>query len=98
MRAAAQAFVARGATAALIKGGHLAGDAVDVLCDERGVREFAAPRLAASLRGTGCLLACALATELARGAQLDHAVETARAYVRSKIEGGITLGAMRLAD
>lgn len=98
MRAAAAELVARGARAALVKGGHLAGTAVDVLCDERGLHEFAAPRLDLELRGTGCLLADALAVALARGMTLREAVAAARAYVRNKLEDGITLGGMRLAD
>jgi hydroxymethylpyrimidine/phosphomethylpyrimidine kinase len=106
MRAAARELCARGAQAVLLKGGHLARDAdlgrlagnvTDVLCDADGLREFTAPRLAGELRGTGCLLADALAVGLARGEPLLEAVTAARAYVRRKIETGFTLGGMRLA-
>jgi hydroxymethylpyrimidine/phosphomethylpyrimidine kinase len=105
MRAAARELCARGARAVLLKGGHLAAEAnaavagavTDVLCDAQGLREFSAPRLAGELRGTGCLLADALAVGLARGEPLFEAVTAARAYVRRKIETGFTLGGMRLA-
>jgi len=97
MRAAAAEFVARGARAALVKGGHLAGEALDVLCDGSLTRDFSAPRFDRELRGTGCLLADALALGLARGADLAQAVESARAYVREKIERGVLLGGMRIA-
>src|SRR5439155_962205 len=57
MREAARALVARGARAALVKGGHLAGDAVDVLHDGRGFLELRAPRREGRrLHGTGCVL------------------------------------------
>ena len=98
MRAAASDLVARGARAVLLKGGHLAGEACDVLCDADGLETLTAPRLALELRGTGCLLADALAVGLARGAPLREAVAFARAFVRDKIEGGFGLGGMRIAD
>ena len=98
MRAAACELHARGARAVLLKGGHLVGDSLDVLCDANGLREFSAPRLAGELRGTGCLLADALAVGLARGGPLFEVVTAAREYVRRKIEAGVTLGGMRLAN
>jgi hydroxymethylpyrimidine/phosphomethylpyrimidine kinase len=98
MRAAASDLVARGARAVLLKGGHLAGEVCDVLCDEGGLETLAGPRLALQLRGTGCLLADALAVGLARGAPLREAVASARAFVREKIERGFRLGGMRVAD
>ena len=50
-----------------------------------GVELFSEPRIAASMRGTGCTLAMALACELANGTPLRHAVHAARAYVRAEI-------------
>ncbi len=97
MEAAARALVARGARAALVKGGHLAGDPSDVLVDASGTRAFSAERLSGSLRGTGCLLAASLAAALARGDALDAAVAVARAFVRDKIVRGTDRGGMRTA-
>lgn len=94
----ANAFVARGARAALITGGHGAGSSVqDVLADASGVRLFSAPRITASMRGTGCTLAAALACELLRGAVLDDAVAAAGAYVREKITARTMRGALQVA-
>lgn len=93
----AKAFVARGARAALVKGGHGDGDPVDVLADEAGVRSFAASRLPGSMRGTGCTLAASLACELLRGRDLDDAVARAREYVRSKIAAQTMRGGMQVA-
>lgn len=93
----AKAFVAGGARAALVKGGHAAGDPCDVLADASGVRTFTAPRLPGSMRGTGCTLASALACELLRGRVLDDAVAHAREYVRTKIAARLVRGGMQVA-
>ncbi len=85
MHEAARALVALGAGAALVKGGHLAGDAVDVLADGDRVRAFSAARIGAELRGTGDLLATCIAASLANGAPLGEAVERARRRVREAI-------------
>jgi hydroxymethylpyrimidine/phosphomethylpyrimidine kinase len=82
---AATALQLRGAHAVLLKGGHLDGDPVDVLATADGVELFTEPRIGASMRGTGCTLAMALACELANGTPLRHAVHAARAYVRAEI-------------
>ncbi|MFN2449070.1 MAG: bifunctional hydroxymethylpyrimidine kinase/phosphomethylpyrimidine kinase [Candidatus Baltobacteraceae bacterium] len=95
--AAATWFVANGARAALIKGGHAAGDPVDVLADARGVRTFSASRLPGSMRGTGCTLAAALACELLLGRTLDDAVAGAREYVRVKIAARVMRGGLQVA-
>ena len=93
----AKTFVARGARAALVKGGHGEGDPVDVLADAAGVRTFTAPRLPGSMRGTGCTLAAALACELLAGRDLDAAVARARDYVRAKIAARTMRGGMQVA-
>lgn len=85
MAAVGKEFVERGARAALVKGGHLSGDPVDVLVSTDGVETFADTRLAQRMRGTGCTLAMALACELALGRDLVAAVKGARACVRANI-------------
>jgi hydroxymethylpyrimidine/phosphomethylpyrimidine kinase len=82
---AASALQRRGAHAVLLKGGHLDGDPVDALATPEGVELFGEPRIQATMRGTGCTLAMALACELANGTPLRHAVHAARAYVRAEI-------------
>jgi hydroxymethylpyrimidine/phosphomethylpyrimidine kinase len=73
--------------AVLVTGGHIRGkDSVDVLADANGVVEFRAPRIAASMRGTGCTLAAAIAVYLGRGQSLRTAVRNARTFVRSQLE------------
>jgi hydroxymethylpyrimidine/phosphomethylpyrimidine kinase len=93
MEDAARALVALGARAALVTGGHLAGDALDVLWDGHGCRTLAAPRVAAGrLHGTGCTLSAAIAAALARGDSLDDAVSAGKRFVTRAIEGARPLG------
>jgi hydroxymethylpyrimidine/phosphomethylpyrimidine kinase len=93
MRHAAQRLVALGAKAALVKGGHLAESATDILFDGRSFQEFRAPRQATPhTHGTGCTYAAAIAAELARGASLEAAVRRAKAFVTEAIATSPGLG------
>jgi len=83
MHLAARTMVDMGARAVLVKGGRLGGaTSIDVLCHGNAIREFIAPRVAANRpHGTGCTLSAAIAAELARGSQLEDAIQTAKLYV-----------------
>ena len=92
---AAERLLELGAQAALVKGGHLAGDIVyDVLADRKGDREvFSSPRLATTqTHGTGYTLASAIAVGLAEGLSLRDAVARARAYVHQAIKRAPGIG------
>jgi hydroxymethylpyrimidine/phosphomethylpyrimidine kinase len=96
MARAADVLLARGAGAALIKGGHLPGDeVVDLLRTADGVeRRWESPRLSSrSTHGTGCTLAAAIATGIAEGLRLEDAVDRAREYVLEAIRTAPGLGA-----
>ena len=82
-RAAARALVARGFGAALVKGGHRASGAVDVLGLPGREVVLVGERLVRppERRGTGCRLASALAVELGRGRGLVPAARRAKAHV-----------------
>jgi len=97
MHAALPALLALGSSAVLLKGGHLDGDACDVFADGRDVRELRAPRIPLDLRGTGSLLATAIAVRCAFGDTLAIAIDTARAFVRERIECGGSFAGMRIA-
>jgi hydroxymethylpyrimidine/phosphomethylpyrimidine kinase len=97
MHAALPALFAFGPAAVLLKGGHLRGDACDVFSDGASVLELHAPRIPFELRGTGSLLAGAIATRLAFGDPLRAAVDAARAFVRECIEHGMPFAGMRVA-
>lgn len=93
--AAGQALVRRGATAALVKGGHLKGDSVeDALVTLDGARLFRNPRIdTRSTHGTGCTLASAVATGIAQGMPLAASVKRAIDYVHEAIRTAPGLGA-----
>jgi hydroxymethylpyrimidine/phosphomethylpyrimidine kinase len=97
MRAAVPALLALGPHAVLIKGGHLEGSACDVYGDAGEIVEMRAPRLLLDLRGTGSLLAAAIATRCAFGDPLPVAIERARTFVRDRIAGGTAFAGMRVA-
>jgi hydroxymethylpyrimidine/phosphomethylpyrimidine kinase len=84
-----------GAAAVLMKGGHLAEDAiVDLLITPDGTRRFSHPRIpTTSTHGTGCTLSAAITAGLASGRPLEHAVEAGLAYVVRAIGSAPKLGA-----
>ncbi len=94
MQRAGRALVERGATAALIKGGHLVGDAaIDVLVHGELVRTFTHPRIATqNTHGTGCTLSAAITALLALGTELDLAVEQAIDWVHRAIRTAPNIG------
>ena len=93
MREAAQAIVGLGARSVVVKGGHLAGDAIDVFYDGDRFVELPARRIeTTSTHGTGCTLASAIAALLARGESLEGAISGAKAYVTAAIERAYPIG------
>ena len=93
MRRAAALMRGMGARAVLVKGGHLAGDALDLLDDGGEIRLFRAPRIETdSTHGTGCTLAAAVAACLARGLSLGEAVGVAKRFVTAAIRRAPGLG------
>jgi hydroxymethylpyrimidine/phosphomethylpyrimidine kinase len=94
MRRAAEAVLGFGPRWALIKGGHLAGDAVDLLTDGDEEHWLRAPRHDnRHTHGTGCTLASAVASCLAQGMTVPEAVHAAKEYVTGAIAAGFALGA-----
>ena len=87
MIAAGEALRKAGAEAALVKGGHMAGERVfDVLVRAEGALWFQNRRIeTASTHGTGCTLASAVATGLAQGMSRADAVARAVRYVHVAI-------------
>ncbi|MYR88166.1 bifunctional hydroxymethylpyrimidine kinase/phosphomethylpyrimidine kinase [Streptomyces sp. SID685] len=95
LRRAADAVLAYGPRWVLVKGGHLAGDAVDLLTDGTAAGEhwLRAPRHDnRHTHGTGCTLASAIASGLARGLTVPTAVTAAKEYVTGAIASGFALG------
>jgi hydroxymethylpyrimidine kinase/phosphomethylpyrimidine kinase len=82
-----------GARAVLIKGGHLEGEALDVLDEEGRVTIFRGERIVTNnTHGTGCTLAAAIAACLAHGISLKGSVGTAKRFVTEAIRRAPHLG------
>jgi len=94
MRDAARQLVDLGATAALVKGGHLDGATlVDVVCDAGDLHELDGPRLhSRHTHGTGCTMAASVAAQLARGVALVEAVAGAKVYIAGAMRHGVSVG------
>jgi hydroxymethylpyrimidine/phosphomethylpyrimidine kinase len=96
LRRAAEALLALGPRAVLVKGGHLTDstEAVDLLWDGDTERVLRSPRFDnLHTHGTGCTLASAIASRLALGDDLPTAVAAAKAYVTGAVAAGFPLGA-----
>ena len=93
-REAARRIVGLGASAVVIKGGHLATtDIVDLLYDGHRFVEFRSQRVpGTSTHGTGCTFAAAVTASLALGRPLEEAVPLAQAYVAEAIRCSPGLG------
>ncbi len=78
---------------ALVKGGHLAGSADDLLID--GGREywFAARKIEnPNTHGTGCTLSSAIACNLALGLPIAESIRNAKDYITGALSDGLDLG------
>ena len=93
MRRAACRLRELGARAVLIKGGHMEGDATDLLFDGAAWREFPAPRFATPhTHGTGCTYSAAITAGLAHGRPLADAVACAKQFIHEAIRTNPGLG------
>lgn len=92
--AAGHALCRMGARAALVKGGHLVGDPIDVLCLADGSEhEFSDPRIRTQhTHGTGCALSASIAARLALGLPLVESVTGARTWLRLALSAPLGIG------
>jgi hydroxymethylpyrimidine/phosphomethylpyrimidine kinase len=86
------ALIGLGASAVLVKGGHEARAAADVIIDrllqaDGQLLRFRAPRVPVQRRGTGCSLASAIAAQMAREVPLAQACAAAQAYLGDVLRG-----------
>jgi hydroxymethylpyrimidine/phosphomethylpyrimidine kinase len=93
-REAGERLVDMGADAALVKGGHIAGDdVVDVLVTEHSVETFRHPRVdTAATHGSGCTLSSAIATHLAHDADLTDAVASGIELLARAVRYNVDVG------
>ena len=94
MEKAAQAIGETYGCAVLCKGGHDLNDANDLLWRDGTCKWFHGRRIDnPNTHGTGCTLSSAIASNLAKGCDLDTAVERAKAYLSGALAAMLDLGA-----
>src|SRR5699024_1230972 len=94
MKKAAKDIVTEfGVEAALIKGGHIKGDATDFLYDGNELHTLSADREDTKhTHGTGCTLSAAITAYISQGYSLEGAVDNAKKYVTLAIQHSLALG------
>lgn len=93
MERAARHIGAAYGCAVLLKGGHHISDANDLLYRNGGFKWFYGVRIRNSnTHGTGCTLSSAIASNLAKGRDLDTSVERAKAYLSAALADMLDLG------
>jgi hydroxymethylpyrimidine/phosphomethylpyrimidine kinase len=91
---AADALIGMGASAVLLKGGHLfeGNRVIDRYFDGVTREEFSHARLPVDAHGTGCTLASAIAAQLCCGLSMPNACEAAIDYIARGLQGGYRPG------
>ncbi len=90
MERSAERLVSMGVENAVIKGGHLGGEPVDVLYNGRRFYHYRGTRLRGEGRlfhGTGCIFSSALTAGIVKGKDIGQAVRDARRYLCSVLRG-----------
>ncbi len=93
MEKAAEKIYASYGCAVLLKGGHQLNDANDLLIGKEVNKWFNGKRIHnPNTHGTGCTLSSAIASNLAKGYELDEAVERAKRYISGALGAMLDLG------
>ena len=93
MEQAARTISERYGCAVLCKGGHQINDADDLLWRDGAGKWFRGRRINnPNTHGTGCTLSSAIASNLAKGYDLDASVERAKAYISGALAAMLALG------
>lgn len=93
MKQASVSISKMGAKNVLIKGGHLYGDAVDILFDGKHFHSYWKKRIQTqNTHGTGCTFSSAIAVNLANGMEITDAVRSAKDYISEVIEHALPIG------
>ena len=93
MVAAARRLLDFGPKAVLVKGGHLTGQASDVLVTKETLDWFTATRIdTPHTHGTGCTYSAAITALLASGTPLREAVQKAKTFINEAIQSNPGLG------
>ena len=93
MERAAIAIKQMGPKYVIVKGGHLAGDACDLLFDGTEFIALSNQRIdTVHTHGTGCTFSSAVAAGLAKGFAVEQAVREAKEFITMAITHGFSLG------
>ena len=93
MKKSAEIIYGLGAKNVVVKGGHLAGNPVDILYDGKNFHEFSSERIdTKNTHGTGCTFSAAIATKIAEGKSVVEAVKTAKEYTTTAIRFSLNIG------
>jgi hydroxymethylpyrimidine/phosphomethylpyrimidine kinase len=93
MKSAAKRIAELGPQHVFLKGGHLAGQATDILYSDGQFYELHAQRIdTRHTHGTGCTTSAAITAWLAKGASVVDAVEQAKRFITSAIASAPGLG------
>lgn len=88
MQAAVQSLLTLNCKGVLLKGGHApeGSTITDIYADATTAQIYESPRInIPNVRGTGCALASAIATDLAQGQNVQKAIQTGRTYIQKII-------------
>ena len=93
MICAAEAIAKKYSGAILIKGGHGKNTANDLLYQNGKVTWFYGERIAnPNTHGTGCTLSSAIASNLAKGYDMEKSIRNAKEYLTGALKTGLNLG------
>jgi len=93
MKRAAEKIRTLGVANVLVKGGHLSGDAVDILFDGSEFTCYKSERLSIpKTHGTGCTFSAAITAFLAKGIDLISAVKSAKDYTTNALRYAYRVG------
>jgi len=77
----------------LIKGGHLKeNEAIDILYHNGEIKKYSKPWYHGCTHGTGCSYSAAITANLAKGYEMEKAIEIAKEFITMGIKYGIKIG------
>lgn len=93
MKLAVKELYKLGCSNVLLKGGHMQGDAVDILYNGKDITCLYSERIQTkNTHGTGCTLSSAIAANLALGYAIEEAVKRSKEYITMAIKHSLDIG------
>lgn len=93
MKEAAKKIYSFGPKNVVVKGGHLEGEAIDVLYNGKEFKYFKNPKVdTKNTHGTGCTFAAALAANLAFGFEVEKALQKTKEYITGALKDSLDVG------